>query len=507
MALRDSLHRKLMRALMATSLVVLAVTCTTFVGYEYVTFRRELVRGLATRAGIIAANSTAALAFRNEADARDVLSALDRDPHLIAAAIYDEEERLFVAFPEAAATSLPPPVAGTFGHRFEASRLVLRVPVAEGSRRLGSVLLVSGLGAQFERFRLYAALVAAVIAASLGAAWLLANRLRDRIAAPILELAKTARNVSDHKDYGLRARHLSDDEIGELTTSFNAMLDRIEERDAALRRTEEEIRTLNIRLEERVSQRTAELEASNRELAAFSYSVSHDLRAPLRTLDGFSRILLEDYSDRLDATARDYLGRLRSGSQRMAELIDDLLTLSRLTRAEMRRGAVDLTGLAWGVVAELREREPGRSVDVRIEDGLFATGDPDLIRVALDNLLGNAWKFTSRRPEGLIEVGREAIEGAEVFYVRDNGAGFDMAYASKLFGAFQRLHGSDEFEGTGIGLATVARIIHRHGGQVWANGEVGVGATFRFTLSQPEGGRPWKAGEFSSSKTIPTTKS
>lgn len=507
MPLRDTLHRKLMRALMATSLVVLAVTCTTFVGYEYLTFRRELVRGLATQAGIIAANSTAALAFRNESDARDVLSALGRDPHLVAAALYDEEGRPFVLYPADASASGLPSVERMPGHRFEANRLALRVPVAEGSRTLGSVLLVSDLGAQLERFRLYAVVVAAVIVASLGAAWLLANRLRDRIAAPILELARTARGVSDHADYGLRARHLSDDEIGELTDSFNAMLDRIEERDAALRRTEEEIRTLNAQLEERVAQRTADLEASNRELAAFSYSVSHDLRAPLRTLDGFSRILLEDYSDRLDLTARDYLGRLRAGSQRMAELIDDLLTLSRLTRAEMRRATVDLSGLARGIVADLRERDPDRRVDVRIEDGLVAEGDADLLRIALDNLLGNAWKFTSRRPDASIEVGRESVDGTAAFFVRDNGAGFDMAYVSKLFGAFQRLHRSDEFEGTGIGLATVARIIHRHGGQVWATGEIDAGATFRFTLSHPEGERPWKARESSSSKTTPTTKS
>lgn len=243
------------------------------------------------------------------------------------------------------------------------------------------------------------------------------------------------------------------------------------------------LQQLNAELEERVAERTLELEATNKELEAFSYSVSHDLRAPLRALDGFSQALLEDYLEALDSEGQTYLQRIRAASQHMARLIDDLLSLSRITRAEMTYEQVDLSALAHGVCAGLREAAPERAVQVTIHDGLVAEGDPRLLRIALENLMGNAWKFTARQAQAHIEVGQiSPSENGQVFYVRDNGAGFDMAYANKLFGAFQRLHSVTEFEGTGIGLATVQRIIHRHGGRIWAESEVGQGATFYFTL-------------------------
>jgi len=243
---------------------------------------------------------------------------------------------------------------------------------------------------------------------------------------------------------------------------------------------------LNRELDDRVSERTAQLEAANRELEAFAYSVSHDLRAPLRALDGFSDELLRSYTDRLDDRGQHYLRRLRSGTQRMGQLIDDMLMLSRINRGAMRREPVDLTALAEGVAAELRGREPDRTVAFVIEPGLSAVGDGALLGVALENLLGNAWKFTSKKPSATIAVGRERYEGAPAFFVRDDGAGFDMAHVSKLFGAFQRLHTLREFPGNGVGLATVQRVVHRHGGQVWAEGVPGQGATFHFTLPQEE---------------------
>jgi len=231
-----------------------------------------------------------------------------------------------------------------------------------------------------------------------------------------------------------------------------------------------------------VVERTIQLEAANRELEAFSYSVSHDLRAPLRGIDGFSQALLEDYADTLDDQGRDYLRRVRSATQRMAGLIDDLLNLSRITRGELRREAVDLSAQARSVAEQLRQAQPERQVEFHIADGLTAEGDPRLLRIALENLLGNAWKFTGKTDPAVIEFGLRRERGEAIYFVRDNGAGFDMAYAGKLFGAFQRLHDVREFEGTGIGLATVQRIIRRHGGRVWAEGESGHGATFHFTL-------------------------
>jgi PAS domain S-box-containing protein len=278
-------------------------------------------------------------------------------------------------------------------------------------------------------------------------------------------------------------------------------------------RVEESLRQLNAELEQRVASRTAELAETNRELEAFCYSVSHDLRAPLRSMDGFSLALLEDAGPQLDANGQDYLNRIRSNCQRMARLIDDLLHLSRLTRAQIRHQPVDLTALAQAIIAELRQAEPERVVDVRISSNMLVTGDPVLLRTALANLLQNAWKFTSQRPDAVIEVGRavgsqgstyakatadrsgfrvqgsarkevgdQAPQDTPVFFVRDNGVGFDMQYADKLFTPFQRLHAMTDFPGSGIGLATVQRVINRHNGRIWFEAAPGNGATFYFTI-------------------------
>ena len=235
-------------------------------------------------------------------------------------------------------------------------------------------------------------------------------------------------------------------------------------------------------LEAKVEDRTLELQQANKELEAFSYSVSHDLRSPLRSIDGFSQALLEDYADKLDVDGKDCLHRVRAASQRMAQLIDDMLNLSRVVRSEMRREAVNLSALAQTISEELHKIQPERQLEFVIAEGLVANGDARLLRVVLQNLLGNAWKFTGKQPHGRIEFGIKQHDGKPAYFVRDNGAGFDMAYADNLFGPFQRLHSMTEFEGTGIGLATVQRIIHRHGGRVWAQGAVDQGATFYFTF-------------------------
>jgi PAS domain S-box-containing protein len=247
-------------------------------------------------------------------------------------------------------------------------------------------------------------------------------------------------------------------------------------------RAEAEVRRLNAELEMRVAERTAELEASTRELDAFSYSVSHDLRTPLRSLDGFSQVLLEDYGHVLDDTGRQYLRRLQANTGRMAQTIDDLLDLSRATRVDLNRSDVDVSAIAAAVVSELREAEPDRVVEIAVAEDLHSLGDPHLVRLVLANLIGNAWKFTAKASRAVIEVGALDKDGERVFTVRDNGAGFNMEYAAKLFEPFQRLHSRGEFDGSGLGLAIVARIVRRHGGRIWAEGEPGRGAAFFFTL-------------------------
>jgi len=247
---------------------------------------------------------------------------------------------------------------------------------------------------------------------------------------------------------------------------------------------EQQARSMNLALETRVAERTRELSNANKELESFSYSVSHDLRSPLRTIDGFSLALLEDCGDQLDAAGKGHLQRIRAATQRMGTLIDDLLNLSRVTRAEISARPLDLSAIVSTIAKELQAAQPERQVTWRIQSGLSATGDAHMLRVAVENLLANAWKFTSTHHAAAIEFGTTQAKGESAFFVKDDGVGFDPAYADRLFGAFQRLHAATEFPGTGVGLATVQRIIHRHGGRVWAESSLDHGATFYFTLPQ-----------------------
>ena len=299
----------------------------------------------------------------------------------------------------------------------------------------------------------------AAIAAAAIAAWILVTR---RILLPLASLQRGTETVAaGNLDFRLGMGHA--DEVGSLARAFDEMTGKVERAHGLIT-------------------------VANKELETFSYSVSHDLRAPLRSMDGFSQMLLEDYADKLDADGKDSLHRIRAASQRMGVLIDDMLALSQVTRREIALGQVDLSAMAAAIVADLRQREPQRQVEVMIAPALVARTDPHLIRIALANLLENAWKFTGKRARASIEFNAASHDGKRAYLVRDNGVGFDMAHAGKLFGAFQRMHRSDEFAGTGIGLATVQRIVHRLGGQVWAEAAPERGATFYFALN--EGGTP-----------------
>jgi signal transduction histidine kinase len=473
--------RRLMTISALASTTALVLACLLLVTYDFTTFRESIRVQRLIQANIIAANTETALVFDDPAAAQRTLSALSAAPRVEGAALYAPDGRLFASYeraPGLAPLALPDVTPDTAEWQafdgFRYLHVVRRVSL-DGAP-LGVVYIRSDLRDLGERLTGYAVIVGAVILVSLLAAQLVSRVSRRAISEPIVALATVATRLSVDRDYSIRVQATGKDELGVLIAAFNEMLAQIQDRDRSLRESHE-------LLEQRVEERTAALHQSNKELEAFCYSVSHDLRSPLRGIDGFSAALLEDLDGRLDEASTNHLHRIRAATQRMGTLIDDLLNLSRITRSEMVVKPVSLSALAGQVVADLRATAPDRAVDIRIADGLHGTGDPRLLRQVLENLIGNAWKFTSKRPDARVEVGQLASDDdGTVYFVKDNGAGFDPAHATRLFGAFQRLHAMTEFPGTGVGLAIVERVVRRHGGRVWADAAVGRGATFFFTL-------------------------
>lgn len=458
----------------------LAVACASFVAYDIATFRQQVVLNLSVEAQMVASNSVSAILFNDPAAAEKTLSAFDFASNIVAAAIYTPDRQLFAAYRRDAITVVPPnpniDARSNEHHWFGRNDAMVVHTIVFQGKPTGYVYVESDLRPLINRFKRYATISLIVLLASLVAGLLISRVARRSIDRPVTSLAETVQSISRNNNYSIRAG--SAGQVAELTilvNAFNKMLEQIEERDQSLQGARDD-------LERRVEERTAELAAANKELESFSYSVSHDLRAPLRSIDGFSLALLEDYGEQLDEQGKHLLSRVREGAKRMGVLIDDLLNLSRMTRIQMRRERVDLTALARSIGSELSSAEPNRDVDFVVEDDLTVNGDSHLLRAALDNLLRNAWKYTSKHPTAHVEFRKTQSNGDIIFFVKDDGAGFDPRYSERLFGAFQRLHGANEFPGTGVGLATVHRIIHRHGGKMWAEGAVEKGATFYFTL-------------------------
>jgi len=365
---------------------------------------------------------------------------------------------------------------GAYASGLASYRLPAEIPAAFEALRRSQNEIVGESQAELERRRRRLTPVILVtlfggLAATLVAGWLFATGIAERVSA----LERNAERLANGERLQYEpSRGL--DEIGSLDLTLRRASLR-------LRTRERELRDVNARLERTVHEQAL----LNRELEAFSYSVSHDLRAPLRSIDGFAQALREDWGNQLDETAQDHLSRVRNAAQRMGQLIDDLLKLSRLTRSQIQRTDVDLSQLARDIGKELSDRNPARNVTWKIRDGLHAWCDAALARIVLENLLGNAWKFTAKIENARIEFDLVPNTRPSTFVVRDNGAGFDMKYMEKLFAPFQRLHGEREFPGTGIGLATVQRIVHKHGGTVRTSAEIGQGAAFFFTLETADG--------------------
>ena len=476
-----SIKHKLTWLTVLTSASALILASAAFVFYDIQNFHDDMVRNASTQARIIGFNSAATILFIDPHSATQTLSALSTEPDIVAAGIYTRDGKLFASYSSrrsssTASISLPKFITKqTNAHRFDGGYLELSQLIIFEGKPIGTIVIQTSLETMKVRLQEYIVIAILVLLASTAGSILVSLKLQRWISRPILELVATARSVSRDNKESVHATTNSRDEVGLLVETFNEMLARIDVQQAELQKANNE-------LEERVMERTAELEAANKELEAFSYSVSHDLRAPLRSIDGFSQAILEDYGDKLDAQGQSDLRRVRAATQRMAQLIDDMLNLSRVTRGEIKRDEVNLSALVQSVGAEIQKAEPGRDVEFTVAKGITANGDPRLLHIVLENLLRNAWKFTGKHPSAKIEFGVNQDNGKPVYFVRDDGAGFDMTHADKLFGPFQRLHAMTEFHGTGIGLATIQRIITRHGGRVWAEGKVEQGATFYFTL-------------------------
>lgn len=495
------MHRKLSYIVVATTILALMLSGVAMAVYDLRTFKATLVADLTAQADILGLAAAPALEFEDPESAREYLALLEAKPNVLDAAIYSANGSLFASYsalPEADLPSLP----AVDGYVIDGDRIGLFRRIDNHHEILGTVYLNARYGV-VDRLLGYLGIVGGAMVLSLLAAALVSRQLQRSITRPLAAITAVARHVVQERDFTLRASKTTDDDIGVLVDAFNGMLTEIERRtdtleqsnrdlereiaerqraEEALRASDNRLRLLNAELEERVSARTAQLEAANKDLESFSYSVSHDLRAPVRAVRGFSALLLQDHAEELSQEARRKLDIVSAEAARMGNLIDDLLAFARLGRRALSHEPLDMQQLARSVFERLRQGQDGTPIDFRLGSLPKATGDRGLLEQVWVNLLSNAVKFSSKKPAPCIEVGGISEEHEFVYFVRDNGAGFDSTYRERLFGVFQRLHHDHEFPGTGVGLALVHRIVTRHGGRVWAEGELDNGATFHFTI-------------------------
>ncbi len=474
-----SISAKLMWMNVTVSAIVLVLAVLAFFFYDAISFRQNLIRNLRTSAQIVGTNSVTALIFDDQQSAAETLEALSHSPDVVSASLVANDGSTFAEYARSANVKAPtvkPLGAGKTDQDWvNGSQVLLAHRIIFQGKPVGTVYIAAELTETGRRARQYLLIALGVLLICMVAGVLISATARRLVARPMVALAETARRVSRERDYSVRAEPPPDgDEVAVLVEAFNQMLTQIQERDAALTRAREE-------LEARVEERTAALRAANRELEAFSYMVAHDLRGPLDAIQGMTFLLAgPDRGDEGERAA--LLDQMRQTTSGMALLIDDLLHLSRASTAPLKKERVDLTGIVKRIAADLKRGDPARRAEFMIAQVPPLEADEGLMRVALDNLLRNSWKYTSKHDQACIEFGAVNRRGETVYYVRDDGAGFDPKLSDQLFQPFHRLHSRGDFPGTGIGLATVQRILARHGGRIWAEGAVEKGATFWFTL-------------------------
>ena len=462
---------------MVVSGVALLLASAGFFTYDQISFRENLARTLSAQAQIIGANSISSIIFNDPQAASSTLAGLKGSTNIASAGIFTNDGRLLAQYLRESGEdilTLPQLPSGELeGHWFRTTHLVLVRRITSEGKPIGYVYLRADLHEIDDRLKRYALITFGVLLISLLAATLVSSAFRKSVAQPITQLAETAKRVSRDKDYTTQVAPVSEgnDEVAVLVDSFNEML--------------RELHKSHDELEQRVAERTRELLSANRELEAFSYSVSHDLRGPLDAINGFSYLLLSQNPEKLDDQTRELIENIRSSGKRMGELIEALLNLSRVSSSAMRPEWVDLSEIARSTMQELSRSAPERKVEFVAPAKTDVYGDAQLLRVLMENLLRNAWKYTSRHDSARIEFGSLSEDGETTYFVKDDGSGFDPHSADRLFQPFQRLHSKSEFPGSGVGLATVRRIVHRHGGEIWAQGAVEKGATFYFKIKSP----------------------